>query len=64
RPPLPHRPRLNLIMQVHDELVFEIQTDSIAPLQSDIIQRMQNAHPLNIPLIVEAGIGDNWDEAH
>lgn len=57
-------PRLNLIMQVHDELVFEIQTDSIAPLQSDIIHRMQNAHPLNIPLIVEAGIGDNWDEAH
>lgn len=53
-----------LIMQVHDELVFEVRQEA-APQYSDIIRRhMENAHALSVPLIVDIGIGSNWDEAH
>lgn len=57
-------PDCRLIMQVHDELVFEVRQE--AALQySDIIRRhMENAHALSVPLIVDIGIGSNWDEAH
>lgn len=57
-------PDCRLIMQVHDELVFEVQQEA-APQYSDIIRRhMENAHALSVPLIVDIGIGSNWDEAH
>lgn len=57
-------PDCRLIMQVHDELVFEVRQEA-APQYSDIIRRhMENAHALSVPLIVDIGIGSNWDEAH
>lgn len=57
-------PDCRLIMQVHDELVFEVRQEA-APQYSDIIRRhMENAHVLSVPLIVDIGIGSNWDEAH
>lgn len=61
---LGENPDCRLIMQVHDELVFEVRQEA-APQYSDIIRRhMENAHALSVPLIVDIGIGSNWDEAH
>ncbi len=56
--------KTTMIMQVHDELVFEVAEDEIESVQSTIINRMVNAAKLNVPLIVDTGIGINWDEAH
>jgi len=53
-----------LIMQVHDELVFEVAEDELEMVQKIITERMTNAANLKVPLIVDTGIGDNWDEAH
>lgn len=53
-----------MILQVHDELVFDAlksETEEVVPLVKDL---MENALPLNIPILVETGIGDNWIEAH
>ena len=52
------------IMQVHDELVFEVKADRVEALVPHICQEMEQAAKLDVPLVVEAGIGDNWDEAH
>lgn len=54
----------NMIMQVHDELVFEIDNDHIDAIKNKIKDIMENAVKLSVPLIVSIGIGDNWDEAH
>ncbi|MEA3588578.1 DNA polymerase I [Pseudidiomarina sp. 1APP75-27a] len=53
-----------MIMQVHDELVFEVHKDHIEPLQKKLVSIMEDAVMLDVPLIAEAGVGDNWDEAH
>lgn len=53
-----------LLMQVHDELVFEIKEQKIDEYLSKIKDLMENAVSLSVPLIVEADVGDNWDEAH
>ena len=58
------RDDLHLIMQVHDELVFEIAPESTAALIPQIKTLMENAAQLSIPLIVDTGLGANWDEAH
>ena len=58
------RDDLHLIMQVHDELVFEIAPESSATLIPQIKTLMENAAQLSIPLIVDTGLGANWDEAH
>lgn len=53
-----------MILQVHDELVFDAlksETDEVVPLVKEL---MENALPLNVPILVETGIGDNWIEAH
>ncbi|MGS2720946.1 DNA polymerase I [Paraglaciecola aestuariivivens] len=55
---------VRMIMQVHDELVFEIKQEKLAEYQAKIIQLMEQAVQLDVPLIVEAGVGENWDEAH
>jgi len=53
-----------LIMQVHDELVFEAHPDSTDALIAGVREHMSKAAQLRVPLKVDVGIGDNWDEAH
>ena len=53
-----------LIMQVHDELVFEVAANSTAELIHEVRQRMSTAASLHVPLKVDIGMGENWDEAH
>ncbi|MBF1803158.1 DNA polymerase I [Alloalcanivorax profundimaris] len=53
-----------MIMQVHDELVFEVAESQVDALVKEVKQRMEAAADLKVPLIVDAGIGDNWEEAH
>ncbi|MCU7553632.1 DNA polymerase I [Alteromonas sp. ASW11-19] len=55
---------VSMMMQVHDELVFEIKTDSLAAHTARITELMEQAATLSVPLLVEAGQGKNWDEAH
>ncbi len=53
-----------MIMQVHDELVFEINEKEEAYFVENIKNRMENAVELSVPLLVDVGVGPNWDEAH
>lgn len=53
-----------LIMQVHDELVLEMREDLVEQVSEQIKPLMGNAAALDVPLLVEVGVGDNWDEAH
>ena len=53
-----------MIMQVHDELVFEVPESELALMQTRIPELMAQAATLNVPLVVDVGIGNNWDEAH
>ncbi|KGD62183.1 DNA polymerase I [Alcanivorax nanhaiticus] len=53
-----------MIMQVHDELVFEVAEDQVEDLVKEVKGRMESAAELKVPLIVDAGIGENWEEAH
>ncbi len=53
-----------MMMQVHDELVFEIKEQNVDEYSQRIKQLMEQAATLSVPLVVEAGIGNNWDEAH
>lgn len=57
-------PPLRMIMQVHDELVFEIREDQLESCCDRIRHFMEAAAELKVPLLVDVGIGDNWDEAH
>jgi DNA polymerase-1 len=58
------QPDCRMIMQVHDELVFEVAEDQLDQCIGKITELMQNASELSVPLLVEAGVGENWDEAH
>jgi len=53
-----------MIMQVHDELVFEVRADSLVTAKAGIQQHMTGVAQLAVPLLVDVGVGDNWDEAH
>ena len=53
-----------LIMQVHDELVFEVESGAVEELSETVSQLMSGVGVLDVPLLVEAGTGDNWDQAH
>jgi DNA polymerase-1 len=53
-----------LIMQVHDELVFEVRRESVEELTANVRKLMSEAAQLHVPLKVDTGMGDNWDEAH
>ncbi len=53
-----------VILQVHDELVLEIREDQIEALRAGLLPLMSGAAELDVPLVVEAGVGNNWDEAH
>ena len=60
----PHPDEIRMLLQVHDELVFEIREDRLAHYRDGIAQRMSAAAELAVPLVVDVGIGANWDEAH
>jgi DNA polymerase-1 len=53
-----------MVMQVHDELVFEVAEAQLEDVKQQIIALMSAAESLSVPLLVEAGVGDNWDQAH
>ena len=53
-----------MIMQVHDELVFEVASEAVGDVAPVIRERMSDAAELAVPLVVDIGEGDNWDEAH
>ena len=53
-----------MIMQVHDELVFEVPSKEIDEVTERVIELMSGAADLSVPLKVDAGVGNNWDEAH
>jgi DNA polymerase I len=53
-----------MIMQVHDELVFEVAGKDAETLRTNVQHLMSSAADLHVPLVVDTGIGDNWDEAH
>ena len=56
--------RVKLLMQVHDELVFEVKESVLTEIESKVQELMESAASLNVPLVAEAGHGDNWDQAH
>ncbi|MBK1707215.1 DNA polymerase I [Halochromatium glycolicum] len=58
------QPPVRMIMQVHDELVFEVAEEAIERASERIRTLMEGAAELAVPLLVEAGVGANWDEAH
>jgi DNA polymerase-1 len=53
-----------IIMQVHDELVLEVATAEVPMVSRELCDLMSGAAALSVPLLVEAGVGDNWDQAH
>ncbi|WP_123657292.1 DNA polymerase I [Salinisphaera japonica] len=55
---------IRMVMQVHDELVFEVPADRAETLGQEIAQRMGAVATLDVPLLAEAGVADNWQEAH
>ncbi|THA09496.1 DNA polymerase, partial [Rodentibacter pneumotropicus] len=59
-----HDPDIDMIMQVHDELVFEVRSEKVEFFSTLIKQNMETAAELVVPLIVDVGVGKNWDEAH
>ncbi|MCT4700773.1 DNA polymerase I [Enterobacteriaceae bacterium H20N1] len=58
------KPRVKMIMQVHDELVFEVHKDDVEAVSGKIHELMEGSMTLDVPLLVEVGCGANWDEAH
>jgi DNA polymerase-1 len=59
-----HSFRSRMILQVHDELVFEAATEETKRLKEIVVEKMQNALPLKVPIKVDVGVGKNWLEAH
>jgi DNA polymerase-1 len=58
------RDDVHMLMQVHDELVFEVREDAMEAVREGVIERMSGAAELAVPLIVDVGVGSNWHEAH
>jgi DNA polymerase-1 len=58
------KPHLKMTMQVHDELVFEVQKEKQEEYSQKIKDLMENAIKISVPLVVDVGVGDNWQQAH
>ncbi|PCH83218.1 MAG: DNA polymerase I [Piscirickettsiaceae bacterium] len=58
------KPAVRMVMQVHDELVFEVESSYVEVASNLIKQKMSDAADLDVPLIVDVGTGNNWDDAH
>ncbi|EIL93791.1 MULTISPECIES: DNA polymerase I [Rhodanobacter] len=61
---LKDRDDAHMLMQVHDELVFEVRSEAIEEVRAAVVERMSGAAALAVPLLVDVGVGANWDEAH
>jgi DNA polymerase-1 len=59
-----HRPAIQVVLQVHDELVFELPEGDVDWLRSEIPRLMAGVAALKVPLLAEVGVGPNWDQAH
>ena len=59
-----HADQAKMLLQVHDELVFECDADFVDALIPEVTTRMAAAAARRGPLVIDAGVGDNWDEAH
>ncbi|MBS3805713.1 MAG: DNA polymerase I, partial [Oleiphilaceae bacterium] len=59
-----HADDARMVMQVHDELILEVRESAMETVRHGLVSRMSAAASLKVPLLVEAGAGDNWDEAH
>ena len=57
-------PDAYLVMQVHDELVFEVREDRLDWLKNAVVEHMSAAADLKVPLVVDTGYGPNWETAH
>ena len=53
-----------MIMQVHDELVFEVPEDEVDAFKENITDLMENVAQLDVPLKIDSGVGNNWGQAH
>ena len=53
-----------MIMQVHDELILQVPESELLEVTAGLSSRMENAAELKVPLVVDVGVGNNWDEAH
>ena len=58
------RPAVRMVMQVHDELVFEVEQESVESARKRIVAFMEGAAELRVPLVVDVGVGDDWEAAH
>jgi len=56
--------RARLILQVHDELVLEVPDAEVARMRTELKQRMEGVGTLSVPLVVDIGVGPNWERAH
>jgi DNA polymerase I len=61
---VPHDAQAKMLLQVHDELVFECDADFVTTLVPEATARMAAAAELRVPLVIDTGVGNNWDEAH
>ena len=61
---LGERADARMLLQVHDELVFEVSEAALDEVRDGVRQRMSAAAELSVPLVVDIGVGANWDEAH
>jgi DNA polymerase I len=59
-----HADDARMVMQVHDELILEVRESALDTICAGLESRMSAAASLDVPLLVEAGVGNNWDEAH
>jgi DNA polymerase-1 len=56
--------KAKMMLQVHDELVFDCPADEVEQLSTIVKREMENAYELRVPLIAEVGVGENWLDAH
>jgi DNA polymerase-1 len=53
-----------MILQIHDELLFEVPENEVEDLKTLVVERMEKALPLSVPIVVDCGVGNSWYEAH
>lgn len=56
--------KAKMLLQVHDELLFEVPEAEVEAVRALVVDGMKNALPLRVPIVVDAGVGQNWLEAH